>query len=90
MNMSRAADAAMERYAIGDDDAFAEVYAELAPRLFPFLRRYTSSAARAEDLLEQTFLEIHRGRSSFAPGAEVTPWAFEIARRLGILDRERA
>jgi RNA polymerase sigma-70 factor (ECF subfamily) len=27
-------------------------------------------------------LNIHRARASFIPGAEVTPWAFAIARRL--------
>src|SRR5262249_48098995 len=41
-------------------------------------------ADRAEDLLQQTFLQIHRGRASFLPGSEVTAWAFTIARRLMI------
>jgi RNA polymerase sigma-70 factor (ECF subfamily) len=78
------ADAAMDRYANGDDAAFNEVYEELAPRLFAFLRRRVKSVDRAEDLLQQTLLQIHRGRASFLPGSEVTPWAFAIARRLCI------
>jgi RNA polymerase sigma-70 factor (ECF subfamily) len=76
------ADVAMERYAAGDDAAFAVVYDALAPRLYGYLLRQTRQKARAEDLLQQTLLHIHRARASFIPGAEVTPWAFAIARRL--------
>jgi len=76
------ADIAMERYAAGDDAAFAAVYDGLAARLFGFLLRQTRDRARAEDVLQQTLLQIHRARDRFLPGAEVTPWAFAIARRL--------
>jgi RNA polymerase sigma-70 factor (ECF subfamily) len=76
------ADGAMERYAGGDDAAFALVYDALAPRLYGYLLRQTRERSRAEDLLQQTMLHIHRARASFIPGAEVTPWAFAIARRL--------
>ena len=76
------ADAAMERYAAGDDSAFAAVYDAIAPRLYGYLVRQTRDRARAEDLLQQTMLHMHRARSRFIPGAEVTPWAFAIARRL--------
>jgi RNA polymerase sigma-70 factor (ECF subfamily) len=76
------ADVAMERYAAGDDGAFATVYDALAPRLYGFLLRQTRQSARAEDLVQQTMLRIHKARASFIPGAEVTPWAFAIARRL--------
>jgi RNA polymerase sigma-70 factor (ECF subfamily) len=74
----------MARYAMGDESAFATVYDELAPRLYGYLARQTRDSARAEDILQQTFLQIHRARGSFAPGAEVVPWAFAIARRLMI------
>lgn len=76
------ADLAMDRYAAGEDAAFALVYDALAPRLYGYLVRQTREVARAEDLLQQTMLQIHRARSSFIVGAEVTPWAFAIARRL--------
>jgi RNA polymerase sigma-70 factor (ECF subfamily) len=75
-------DVAMERYAAGDDAAFATVYDVLAPRLYGYLLRQTRERASAEDLLQQTMLHIHRARVRFTPGAEVTPWAFAIARRL--------
>jgi RNA polymerase sigma-70 factor (ECF subfamily) len=81
-------DLAMERYAGGDDSAFAAVYDKIAPRLYGYLLRQTRERARAEDLVQQTMLHIHRARARFIPGAEVTPWAFAIARRL-LLDSLR-
>ncbi|MGH7270005.1 MAG: RNA polymerase sigma factor [Polyangiaceae bacterium] len=82
MELRGDADVAMERYAAGDGAAFAAVYDSLAPRLFGYLLRQTRDRGRAEDLVQQTMLHIHRARDRFIPGAEVTPWAFAIARRL--------
>jgi RNA polymerase sigma-70 factor (ECF subfamily) len=80
----QAANVAMERYAAGDEAAFADLYDVLAPRLHQFLARQTRDPSRADDLLQQTMLHIHRARGRFTPGAEVFPWAFAIARRLFI------
>ena len=76
------ADKAMERYAAGDDTAFAELYDELAPRLKTLAVREVRDAALAEDVIQQTFLNMHRARGMFTRGAEVLPWAYAIARRL--------
>lgn len=81
-------DRAMDRYARGDDAAFAEVYDGLAPRLYAYLVRHARDRAKAEDVLQQTMLQIHRHRGRFLPGAEVMPWAFAIARRL-LVDTHR-
>lgn len=77
-----AANRAMDRYAAGEDAAFAEVYDEVAPRIYAFLMRQTRDSARAEDVLQQTLLKMHVARGSFLPGAPVLPWAYAIARRL--------
>jgi len=82
--VENAADAAMTRYAQGDEAAFGEVYDAIAPRLYAFLLRQTRSEARAKDVLQQTLLKMHLARGSFIPGAAVLPWAFAIARRLWI------
>ena len=81
-------DAAMDRYARGDDSAFEEIYDGLAPRLQSFLLRYTQDRARAEDVVQQTMLQIHRARGRFRLGGQVVPWAFAIARRL-LIDQHR-
>lgn len=75
---------AMARYGQGDDAAFGEVYDELSPRLFRYLVRLARDDARAEDLLQQTFLQMHDARGRFLVGADVVPWAYAIARRLFI------
>jgi RNA polymerase sigma-70 factor (ECF subfamily) len=83
-----AADAAMERYALGDDASFEPLYDALATRLYRYLRRHVPDAHRADDLLQETFLRMHKARGTFLMGAAVLPWAFAIARRL-VLDEVR-
>jgi RNA polymerase sigma-70 factor, ECF subfamily len=82
------ADAAMERYARGDEAAFGELYDAIAPRLLGFLHKATRDAFAAEDLMQETILHMHRARGSFISGAPVLPWAYAIARRL-MTDRAR-
>ena len=76
------ADRAMERYACGDDAAFVDLYEELAPRLHRFALRWTRSRSAAEDVVQQTLLQIHCARHRFVRGGAVVPWAYAIARRL--------
>jgi RNA polymerase sigma-70 factor (ECF subfamily) len=82
------ADLAMERYADGDEAAFETLYDQLAPRLYRFALRETRSQSNAEDVVQQTLLQIHSARSRFVRGAAVLPWAFAIARRL-VIDGHR-
>jgi RNA polymerase sigma-70 factor, ECF subfamily len=82
-------DRAMDRYAEGDNGALSIVYDAIAPRVFGFLIKRTRDEQLAEDLLQQTFLHIHRARGTFIAGSEVAPWAFSIARRL-LIDSARA
>jgi RNA polymerase sigma-70 factor (ECF subfamily) len=85
---ARAADAAMERYARGDDAAFAAVYDAVAPSIYAYAVRALSERSQAEDIVQCTLLRMHRARGRFIAGAQVMPWAFTIARRL-ILDVRR-
>ena len=84
VQVSEQAAAAMERYAQGDESAFASVYDSVAPRVHAYLLRQTRDRAIADDLLQQTLLQIHRKRGTYAAGLPVLPWAFAIARRLYI------
>ncbi len=82
------ADAAMDRYARGDDAAFADLYEALAPRMYAFILRKVKNVARAEDLVQQTLLKLHCARGRYVSGSCVSPWAFAILRRLHV-DQER-
>lgn len=77
-------DLAMQRYAEGDDSAFAEVFAALTPRLRAFLWRLSGSPELADDLIQETLLRMHHARGSFAEGRRVAPWAYAIARNCWI------
>jgi RNA polymerase sigma-70 factor (ECF subfamily) len=83
-DVNSCAESAMERYARGDDSAFAEVYDAIASRIHRYLLRQTKNPSLADDLLQQTLLQIHRKRGTYSSGCAVLPWAFAIARRLHI------
>jgi RNA polymerase sigma-70 factor (ECF subfamily) len=81
---SSKADEAMNRYAEGDDSAFAVVHRAVAERLYAFLARMARSPVLADDLLQETFLRMHRARGSFVRGARLLPWCYAIARNVCI------
>lgn len=81
-------DAAMDRYASGEDAAFQELHRRGAPRVRGFLLRLSGDAALADDLTQEVFLRIHRARGSFEPGAAALPWIFAVARNV-FLDHAR-
>ena len=72
----------MARYCDGDASAFRELYALVAPRLLRVSREDGPPArAVAEDLLQQTFLKVHRARAAYVRGADPIPWIYAIAHR---------
>lgn len=77
---ARALDAVMDRYARGEDAAFAELYRQGAPRVRGFLIRLSGDPALADDLTQEAFLRVHKARGNFQPGAAALPWFFAIAR----------
>jgi len=76
--------AAMDRYACGDAQAFPLLHRALFPRLLAYLTRMTGAPTVADDLVQETFLRMHRARSTFASGGAVLPWAYAIARNVHI------
>src|SRR5262245_27346672 len=78
----------MQRYQAGDADAFRELYAFVAPRLLGYLTKLARSRPVADDLLQQTFLKVHRARAAYVPGADPLPWFYAIAHRT-FLDEAR-
>lgn len=71
----------MQRYCDGDAGAFRELYALVAPRLFGYLLKMARERALADDLLQQTFLKVHRARAGYVRGADPLPWIYSIAHR---------
>ena len=79
----------MARYQAGDARAFRELYALVAPRLLGYLAKMARSRAVADDLLQQTFLKIHRARGAYVVGADPVPWFYTIAHRTFLDDYRR-
>jgi RNA polymerase sigma-70 factor, ECF subfamily len=58
------------------------VWQHLGDDLRTFLRRRVADEHVAEDLLQETFLRIHRGVSELKDGNRVTAWVYQIARNV--------
>jgi RNA polymerase sigma-70 factor (ECF subfamily) len=71
----------MARYQDGDASAFRTLYAEVSPRLLGYLMKMARSRAVADDLLQQTFLKVHRARAAYIRGTDPLPWIYSIAHR---------
>jgi RNA polymerase sigma-70 factor (ECF subfamily) len=78
----------MAQYVDGDAGAFRALYAAVAPRLHGYLWRMARDPAVADDLLQQTFLKVHRSRAAYVRGADPLPWLYAIAHRT-FLDEAR-
>ena len=84
-------DALVEGVRRGDRDAIAAVYLELGPALRGFLRRRVPHGEVADDLVEQTFVElIEGGHRISGDGRALRAWLYRAARN-NLLDwRKRA
>ncbi len=77
----------MVAYQGGDLEAFDELFGALSVPLRNYLISLTRDRSRGEDLLQETFLQMHRSRHTFTPGRPVKPWAFGIARHVFLMNR---
>jgi RNA polymerase sigma-70 factor, ECF subfamily len=82
MTAERTEEQLMADYVGGDRLAFDKLFAVLAPRVHGFFLRKFANAVIADDLLQITFLKIHRARATYRLGAPVRPWVFTIAARV--------
>src|SRR3954463_12209180 len=66
----------------GETRAFEALVRRHRAPVFNFILRYTGVRARAEDLLQETWLKVVRGASEYEPKAKFTTWVYTIARNL--------
>ena len=72
----------MSAYRDGDTAAFRELFERYVPRLRRWVRRWVYTEHAVNDLVQQTFLQIHRARNDYREGAPLRPWVLTIARNL--------
>lgn len=72
----------MARYLEGDRQAFEQLFARLAPRIYGLFMRSFGQPTVAEELVQTTFLNMHRSRATYRAGLPLRPWLFTIAARV--------
>ena len=63
----------------GGRGAFNELVHRYERELFGYLRHYLGNAETAEDVFQQTFLQVHLKCQQFEPGRKVRPWLYTVA-----------
>jgi RNA polymerase sigma-70 factor (ECF subfamily) len=79
----RTDEALLEAYRQGDSGAFAELVDRYHDDLLRFLMRLMGSRAAAEDVFQETFLQIHQSAETFDTTRRFKPWLFTIAANKG-------
>ncbi|MEM9694910.1 MAG: sigma-70 family RNA polymerase sigma factor, partial [Myxococcota bacterium] len=71
----------MRAYVAGDDAAFSELFERYAPMLLRIMRRQLRDED-AQEIVQQTFLQMHRARNDFDTTRKLRPWLMTIAYNL--------
>ena len=74
------------RCQLGDDGAFGELVDRYSPRLRYFLRKRLPHADRADDLLQEVWLDVFRQLPRLNDVGAFTAWIYQIARGKALLD----
>lgn len=69
----------LRRYLAGDGDAFGALMERYRKELYNFLVRFTGDQALAEDVFQETFLQLHISAGAFDTSRRLKPWLFTIA-----------
>jgi RNA polymerase sigma-70 factor (ECF subfamily) len=77
-------DVLMHHYQAGDPMAATALIHRISPGLHRYFLADSASRAHADDLLQETWLRIHRVRHTYRSGEPVLPWFFAIARHVRI------
>jgi RNA polymerase sigma-70 factor (ECF subfamily) len=64
--------------------ATTELIQRLSPDLLRFFLAQEATRREAEDLLQNTWLRIHKARHTYRSGAPVLPWVFAIAKHVRV------
>lgn len=69
----------LQEYAAGKAASFELLVRRHAQELHQFVMRFTRNAVAADDVVQETFLQVHTSASSFDPKRRFKPWLFTIA-----------
>ena len=68
-----------DAYRAGDRGAFTDLMRRYSNELIHFLTRYLGSRPAADDVFQETFLQVHLSAETFDSSRRFKPWLFTIA-----------
>src|SRR4051794_30164639 len=69
----------LDDYRHGDKNAFGLLVGRYQRELYHFLVRFLGNRAAAEDVFQESFLQVHQSAEQFDPQRRFRPWLFTIA-----------
>ena len=72
----------MQQWLGGDYRSFDELFSRYAGRLYHLMRRSVHRDEEAHELVQQSFLQLHRARNDWRPEKPLRPWLITIALNL--------
>jgi len=63
----------------GDEAAFTTLVRRYSHELYQFVVRFVRNSASAEDVVQETFVQVHQSAAGFDPTRRFRPWLFTIA-----------
>src|SRR5271154_5275104 len=83
-------EALMSGYQQADEAAARALIEKVSPLLLRYFWAHASQRRFADDLLQDTWMRVHKARHSYRRGEPVLPWIFAIARHAGLDNYRRA
>jgi len=74
----------MAGYQMADEAAATALIRKVSPLLLRFFLVQAATRRFAEDLVQETWIRVHRARHTYRGGEPVLPWIFAIARHAGL------
>ena len=79
----------MRAFREGDATAFDALFQRWSGRLLRYLERMVREPAVAEELVQETFLRVHRAREKWEPSARFSTWLYTIATNVALNELRR-
>lgn len=72
-------EALLARFCAGEASAFGDLLRRFQREIFSYLRRYLGQESLADDVFQNTFVQVYQKANQFETGRKVRPWLYAIA-----------
>ncbi len=72
-------EALLARFCAGEVSAYGDLLRRFQGEIFSYLKRYLGQDALADDVFQNTFIQVYQKAGQFEPGRKVKPWLYAIA-----------